>query len=594
VYYQFRRRTMKKTKIVATIGPASESEENLRKLFLSGLNVCRLNFSHGSHEEHQVRIDTIKKVREEMDLPIAIMLDTKGPEIRLGNFSEGTIELEQDDIFTLTTRDILGDKSIVSISYEGLPNDVEVGGRILIDDGLVELKILEIIDNTDIKCLVINQGTLKNHKGVNVPNVEINLPAVTKKDIDDIIFGIKNEIDFVAVSFVRTAEDVTIIRRILEENGGQHIEIISKIESQQGVDNIDEILQVSDGIMVARGDLGVEVQTEEIPLIQKMLISKCNLAGKPVITATQMLDSMMRNPRPTRAEVTDVANAILDGSSAIMLSGETAAGKYPIESVRMMYSIAVTTEESLNYEELLRIRSEMSQLSTTNAIGKATCTTAQDLDATAIITATSSGHTSKAISKFRPKAPIIAVTTTEAVRRKLALEWGVYPVLAPQSYSTDDVIENSINAAIANGYSKEGDLVIITAGIPVGLSGTTNMIKVHTIGKVLLTGSGIGNKVGTGRVCIANSEEDLLANFEDGDIIVTNFTYKEMVKFMERSSAIIAEEGGLTSHSAIVGLNLEKPTIVGAKDARRVLKNGDIVTVDSSTGVVYNGEAKVM
>lgn len=584
---------MKKTKIVATIGPASESEEKLRELFENGLNVCRLNFSHGSHEEHKKRIDAIKKVRGEMNLPIAIMLDTKGPEIRLGDFTEGTIELEQDDIFTLTTRDILGDKTIVSISYKGLPQDIQVGGRILIDDGLVELKILEIIDGTDIKCIAINRGTLKNHKGVNVPNVKINLPAVTEKDIEDIKFGIENGIDFIAVSFVRTADDVNVIRRILEENNGEYIDIISKIESQQGVDNIDEILRASDGIMVARGDLGVEVQTEEIPLIQKMLIKKCNLAGKPVITATQMLDSMMRNPRPTRAEVTDVANAILDGSSAIMLSGETAAGKYPLEAVKMMYSIAETTEESLNYHELLKSKTELSQLSTTNAIGKATCTTAEDLDAAAIITSTSSGYTSKAISKFRPKAPIIAVTTTELVRRKLALEWGVYPLLSEESYSTDDVIENSITSAIDHGYVKEGDLVIITAGIPVGLSGTTNMIKVHTIGKVLLTGQGIGNKVGTGRVCIANSEEDLLANFETGDIIVTSGTYREMVKFMERASAIIAEEGGLTSHSAIVGINLEKPTIVGAKDARNILKNGDIVTVDSTTGQVYNGQARV-
>jgi pyruvate kinase len=585
---------MKKTKIVATIGPASESKDVLKKLFLNGVNVCRLNFSHGSHEEHQKRIDLIKEVRQELDLPIAIMLDTKGPEIRIGNFKDSTIEIKQDDIFTLTTRDVMGDESIVSISYKGLPNDVEVGGRILIDDGLVEFKILEIINNTDIKCVAINSGTLKNHKGVNVPNVKINLPAVTQKDIDDIKFGIKNEIDFIAVSFVRTADDVNVIRRILEENNGQNIQLISKIESQQGVDNIDEILQVSDGIMVARGDLGVEVQTEEIPLIQKMLIKKCKMAGKPVITATQMLDSMMRNPRPTRAEVTDVANAILDGSSAIMLSGETAAGKYPVEAVKMMHSIAVRTENSLNYEELLKTTTGMTQLTITNAIGKATCTTAQDLDVAAIITATSSGYTSKAISKFRPKAPIVAVTTTETVRRRLALEWGVYPILAPESTSTDEVLENSINAAIRNGYVKEGDLVVITAGIPVGLSGTTNMIKVHTIGKVLLTGQGIGSKVGTGRVCIANSEEDLLNNFEDGDIIVTSSTYKEMVKFMERASAIITEEGGLTSHSAIVGLNLEKPTIVGAKDARNILKNGDIVTVDSSTGQVYKGQAKVL
>lgn len=584
---------MKKTKIVATIGPASESEQSLRELFSNGLNVCRLNFSHGSHEEHQMRIDRIKKVREEMGLPIAIMLDTKGPEIRLGDFKDGPIEINQGDTFTLTTRDIMGDESIVSISYKDLPNDVSVGGRILIDDGLVELKVDEIIEATDIKCIAVNNGTLENHKGVNVPNVKINLPAVTEKDIEDIKFGIRNDVDFLAVSFVRTLDDVTAIRKILEENGGQDIHIISKVESQQGVDNLDDIITMSDGIMVARGDLGVEVKSEEIPLIQKEMIKKCNIAGKPVITATQMLDSMVRNPRPTRAEVTDVANAILDGSTAIMLSGETAAGKYPIESVKMMYNIAITTERSLDYDELLRVRSKQSQPTTTNAIGKATCNTAADLDAKAIITATSSGHTSKAISKYRPKAPIIAATNTEAVMRKLALEWGVYPVLSTNSDTTDEVIENSIDSAIEAGYVEEGDLVVITAGVPVGLSGTTNLIKVHSIGKVLLHGAGIGDMVGTGRICMASNYDELLSRFKDGDIIVSPATDRDMVGFIKRSNGIITVEGGLTSHGAIVGLNLSKPTIVGAKDALEVLKNGDIVTMDSSSGQVYKGETKV-
>ncbi|NLN14327.1 MAG: pyruvate kinase [Tissierellia bacterium] len=585
---------MKKTKIVATIGPASESEEVLRQLFLNGLNVCRLNFSHGSHEEHKKRIDTIKKVREELNLPIAIMLDTKGPEIRLGNFKEGTIELEQGDIFTLTTRDILGDETIVSISYKGLPNDVKEGSIILVDDGLVELEVIEIIDNTDIKCRALNGGTLKNHKGVNVPNVEINLPAITQKDIDDILFGIENGVDFIAASFIRKAEDVTEIRRILEENNGHHISIVSKIENQQGVDNLDEIIAFSDGIMVARGDLGVEIEAETMPLVQKEMIRKCNLAGKPVITATQMLDSMIRNPRPTRAEVTDVANAILDGTSAIMLSGETAAGKYPVEAVKTMYKIAVTTEKSLNYTAILKEKSARAEMTTTHAIGKATCYTAQDLEAAAIITATSSGATSKAISKFRPKAPIIAATTSERVMRKLALEWGVYPVLAPESATTDEVISNSIEAAINSGYVKEGDLVVITAGIPVGLSGTTNLIKVQTIGKVLLTGTGIGGKSISGKVCIANNEAELLAKFDDGNILVCRNTDKDMVKFMERAGAIVTEDGGLTSHAAIVGLNLDKPTIVRAQDATKILKDGDIVTVDSATGQIYKGEARVL
>jgi pyruvate kinase len=585
---------MKKTKIVCTIGPASESEKVLKELFLNGLNVCRLNFSHGSHGEHKQRIDNIKKVREELKMPIGIMLDTKGPEIRLGDFKDGTIEIEEGDIFTLTTKDILGDKSIVSVSYEGLPNDIGKESRILIDDGLVEFKVLEVIDGTDIKCIAMNNGTLKNHKGVNVPGVKINLPAVTKKDIDDILFGIENGIDFIAASFVRKAADVLEIRKILEENNVNTIEIISKIENQEGVDNIDEILAVSDGIMVARGDLGVEIQTEVMPLVQKELIRKSNLAGKPVITATQMLDSMMRNPRPTRAEVTDVANAILDGSSAIMLSGETAAGKYPIESVKTMYNIAKRTEDSLDYGEILNSKVAVSEISTTNAIGKATCTTAMDLGASAIITATSSGYTSKAISKFRPKAPIIAATTTESVMRRLSLVWGVYPVLSPYSNSTDDVIELSIQSTVDEGYVKEGDLVVVTAGIPVGTAGSTNLIKVHTIGKVLLKGTGIGKDSTLGRICIANNAEELKENFKDGDIIVSKDTDRDMVSYMERASAIITEHGGLTSHAAIVGLNLHKPTIVGADDATLILKDGDIVTVDSTTGRVYKGEARVL
>lgn len=585
---------MKKTKIVATIGPASRYKEVLRGLFENGVNVCRLNFSHGTYEEHQKTIDNIKEVRDEMGLPIAIMLDTKGPEIRIGEFKNDSFEIKQGDIFTLTTRDILGDETIVSVSYKDLPKDVKVGGRVLIDDGLVELEVLGIVDDTEITCLAINTGILSSNKGVNVPYVRINLPAVTKKDIEDVKFGIENDVDFIAVSFVRTADDVNTMRQILEENQGEKIQIISKIESQQGVDNIEEILQVTDGIMVARGDLGVEVKPEEIPIIQKMLIEKCNLAGKCVITATQMLDSMMRNPRPTRAEVTDVANAILDGSGAIMLSGETAAGKYPVESVKMMDRIALATEDALDYPDLLRKTTGLTQLTTTNAIGKATCTTAQDLDATAIITSTSSGYTSKAISKFRPKAPIIAATNDESVMRKLALEWGVYPVLAESSHSTDEVIENAIEAAVNNEYVKEGDLVIITAGIPSGLSGTTNMLKVHTIGKILLIGQGIGDKIGTGRVCIVDTIKDLENNFKDGDIIVACATNRDMVSFMERSSGIIVEEGGLTSHGAIVGLNLEKPTIVGAKDARKLLKNCHSVTVDSSTGQIFRGEAKVL
>ena len=582
---------MKKTKIVSTIGPAID-ENILRELFKEGLNIVRLNFSHGDHEEHKSRIDMVKKVREEMGLPIGIMLDTKGPEIRLGKFKED-VELKDGAMFTLTTKDIIGDKTIVSVSYEGLPKDVKKGDRILIDDGLVELLVEDIVKEEDIICKVLNGGTLKDHKGVNVPNVSINLPAITEKDIGDIKFGIENDIDFIAASFIRKAEDVIEIRKILEENNGDDIDIISKIENREGVDNIDEIIEASEGIMVARGDLGVEILTEEIPLIQKAIIKKCNLAGKPVITATQMLDSMMRNPRPTRAEVTDVANAILDGSDAIMLSGETAIGKYPIESVKTMNKIATKTEESLDYAEVLKLRTSTKDISTTNAISKATCTTAEDLDANAIVTSTSSGYTSKAIAKFRPRAPIVAATTSEKVMRKLSLVWGVYPVMSVRSDNTDEVIDISISSAVEAGYVKEGDLIVITAGIPVGVSGTTNLIKVQTVGKILLKGVGIGKKSVSAKVCVGSNKEDLEKKFKDGDIIVCKCTDKDMVKYMEKASAIVVEQGGLTSHAAIVGLNLGKPTIVGATNATEIIKDGDTITVDAITGRIYNGEAKV-
>ncbi len=584
---------MKKTKIVATIGPASNSVDMLKELFEKGVNVCRINFSHGDHEDHVATLSNIKQARQELDLPIGIMLDTKGPEIRLGRFEKDFIELSRGDIFTLTSREVLGTDSIVQVYYENLGEDVKAGDRILIDDGLVELKVIEVINKTDVKCEALNYGELKDNKGVNIPNVIVNLPALTEKDIGDIKFGIEHDVDFIAASFIRKAEDVLDIREILEENNGGTISIISKIENREGVDNIDSIIKVSDGIMVARGDLGVEIETELMPLVQKDLIKKCSQAGKPVITATQMLDSMMRNPRPTRAEVTDVANAILDGTSSIMLSGETAAGKYPLESVETMSKIAKRTEEALDYAEVLEHNVNYSEINTTNAIGRATCQTARDLGAAAIITATSSGSTSSAISKFRPKTPIIAATTTEQTMRKLSLEWGVYPVMTPDSKTTDEVISNSIKAAMEAKYVEDGDLVILTAGVPVGVAGTTNLIKVETIGTILLRGTAIYQGGTMGRVCIVKNVGDLEEKFEDGDIIVSLGTDREMVSYMERAAAILTEEGGLTSHGAIVGLNLEKPTIVGVKDATSLLKDEEMITVDGNTGQVYKGQASI-
>ncbi len=584
---------LKKTKIVCTIGPASESEEMLEKLVLAGMNVARLNFSHGSHEEHQRRIDTIKMVSEKLNVPVAIMLDTKGPEIRIGNFNEEVIHLEEGDTFTLTTRDIIGDKSIVTVSHKGLPEDVKVGNAILIDDGLVELEVKEIKDGTDIICEVKNSGELKNHKGVNVPNIKTSLPAVTQKDKDDIIFGIQNEVDFLAASFVRKKEDVLEIRKILEDNNGEFIEIIPKIENQEGIDNIDDIIKSSDGLMVARGDLGVEVPPEEIPLVQKDLIRKCYLAGKPVITATQMLDSMIRNPRPTRAEVTDVANAIIDGTSAIMLSGETAAGKYPEEAVTMMSKIAKRIERSLDYDEMLNTSASLLENTTTNAISKSATLVARDLGASAIVASTNTGSTARALSKFRPKIRILAVTPNEKTRRRLALSWGVDSIVVPHYENTDELINNSLDVAVEKGVLNEGDLVVMTAGIPVGLTGATNLIKVQTIATILLKGVGVGVKSAMGRVVVGSSEADLLPKFEKGDILVCKYTDKDMVKFMEDASAIIVEEGGFTSHAAIVGLHLDVPTIIGASGATKVLQDGDIVTVDSEAGSVYKGRAKI-
>ena len=463
---------IKKTKIVCTLGPVSENEETLRELIKNGLNVCRLNFSHGSHEEHKGRMDLVKKLREELNMPTAILLDTKGPEIRTGKFDVPEVFLEEGQTFTITMKDVIGDKERCTVSYKGLANDVKPGDTILIDDGLVGLTVKEV-NNDDIVCEVQNSGIVKNHKGVNVPGVKVNLPAITEKDRSDIEFGIEQGIDFIAASFVRKVSDVLAIREILEENNATHIKIISKIENQEGVDNLDEIIEVSDGIMVARGDLGVEIPTEEIPVVQKLMIKKCNEAGKPVITATQMLDSMIRNPRPTRAEVTDVANAIYDGTDAIMLSGETAAGKYPVEAVKTMATIAKRAEETMRNRRTKINKSK----NVTDAISYATCTTAMDLDARAILSSTASGHTARMVSKFRPDCPIIATTSDESVRRQLSLTWGVLPVMRNKSANTDQVIVNSIEAAKTAEYVNENDIVVITAGG----SETTNLIKVETV-----------------------------------------------------------------------------------------------------------------
>ena len=584
---------MRKTKIVCTIGPACEDKGVFIELVKNGLNVARLNFSHGSHEEHQKRIELIKEVRRELNTPIAILLDTKGPEIRTGKFKDPEVHLVEGQEFTITTRDVLGDNTTCNVSYLGIANDVKVGDQILIDDGLIGLKVMNIVNATDVLCKVENPGVVKNNKGINIPGVKINLPAITEKDRGDIEFGIRMDIDFIAASFVRKAGDVLEIKRILEDNNAEHIQIISKIENQEGVDNLEEIIEISDGIMVARGDLGVEIPSEEMPIVQKNMIKLCNIAGKPVITATQMLDSMIRNPRPTRAEVTDVANAIFDGTDAIMLSGETAAGKYPVESVKMMAQIAKRTESAIDYRALLNSKLMDKQITVTDAISHATCNTALDLEASAIITATSSGYTARMVSKFKPQAPIIAATISERIRRRLCLSWGVETVLTEQLQSTDDVIDMSVQKALENNLIKRGDLVVITAGVPVGVVGTTNLIKVHIVGDVLVSGAGVGKKSVTGRVVVVE-ENEIPTDFTEGDILVTIATDKELIPVIEKAAGIITEEGGLTSHAAIVGLHYGIPTVVGANNATQILKTGDIITVDAATGLIYSGKTRVL
>lgn len=585
---------MKRTKIVCTIGPASESEDKLKELMEMGMNVCRLNFSHGDHSEHLQRIQNIKKVREKLGNYTAIMLDTKGPEIRIGTFKDGmVVSLKSGDKFTLTTRDIVGDQSIVSVSYKDLPKDLVPGNRVLIDDGLVEF-VVDSIEDTEIHTTVVNYGDIKDRKGLNAPSIKINLPALTEKDINDIKFGVENGIDFIAASFIRKADDVLAIRKVLEECGGEHVHIISKIESEEGVENLDEIIEVSDGIMVARGDLGVEVSNERVPLVQKEIIRKCNLLGKPVITATQMLDSMIRNPRPTRAEVNDVANAILDGSDAIMLSGETAAGKYPVEAVETMKRIALHIESSIDYKKAVESRKEWIESDPTNAISNSVSRIAEQLNANAIVAATTSGGTARSISKFRPETQIIATTHIPEVARKLSLVWGVYPILTKRVELTDQLIDNSISEALKNKFINEGDLIVLSAGIPVATPGSTNMLKVHTVAKILSQGQPIGKSSVVARACVVETSEQLKDKFMDGDIIVAKYTDAEMIPFIEKSAGIVVEQGGLTSHAAITALNYKLPAIIGADLTKEKIENGQLITLDAYAGIVYDGSAKVM
>ncbi|WEK53242.1 MAG: pyruvate kinase [Candidatus Cohnella colombiensis] len=584
---------MRKTKIVCTIGPSSESLDNTKKLIEAGMNVARLNFSHGDFEEHGNRMKTIRQASQELNKTVAILLDTKGPEIRLGKLKDEPIELVQGEFITLTTEDILGDKNRVPVTYADLPNDLTVGATVLIDDGLIGMTVVDI-QGTEIKCEIINNGPIKSKKGVNVPGVAISMPGLTEKDISDIKFGIEMGVDFIAASFVRRASDVLEIRELLERHDARHIQIISKIENQQGVDNLDEILEVSDGLMVARGDLGVEIPAEEVPLVQKMMIEKCNRAGKPVITATQMLDSMQRNPRPTRAEASDVANAIFDGTDAIMLSGETAAGRYPVESVQTMSRIAERAESALHYREIFTKQANAQQNSVTEAISQAVANSALDLEANAIVTSTESGYTARMVSKYRPKSPVIAVTPIDSVMRRLQLVWGVTPVKGKMADTTDEMFDIAVQGAIESGIVRLGDTIVITAGVPVGRSGTTNLIKIHNVGELIAKGQGIGSLSATGKVISARTPEEAISKMTPGAILVAPSTDKEYMPAFEKAAAVITECGGITCHAAVVGLNLGIPVIVGVSNALELLKDDTEITIYAEHGVIYSGQAKVL
>ncbi|MDD2533170.1 MAG: pyruvate kinase [Eubacteriales bacterium] len=577
---------MRKTKIICTMGPAVDNDDILIQLMQKGMNVARLNFSHGTHEEHLVRINRIKRLRDELNLPIALLLDTKGPEIRTGNFENNKIMLEEGARVTVEASTELGNESLITVSYAKIHEDLKPGDRILIDDGLIELEVLEI-EGKSLRCVVNNGGPVSNHKSINLPNVETNLPSLTDKDISDILFGIEQGFDFIAASFVRKAVDVLEIRKILEKHDGEYLQIIAKIENREGVNNFDEILKVSDGVMVARGDLGVEIPIEEVPTIQKALISKCFKVGKPSITATQMLDSMMRNPRPTRAEVSDVANAILDGTSAIMLSGETAAGKYPVESLAMMDSIALQTEKNIDYWGIFNKSDYQMVPSVANAISHATCMTAMDLKARAIVAVTHSGRTARLISRFRPECPIITTTVSPRSLRQLALSWGVHPILVNEVYATDAMFDMAMNQAYESGFVSNGDVVVITGGTPIGMSGTTNTLKVQTIGRLLAGGKGIGKGTVSGEVLVIESQEDIRkADLRNSYIIVTKETDNSMLELMKKATALIVEDDDATCHTSTVGLALDIPVVYACENATKILKSGSIVTVDVDRGTI--------
>ena len=584
---------MRKTKILATLGPASNTLDTIKQMITAGLDAARINFSHGTYESHGALIDTLKQARKEMGKPVPIILDTKGPEIRTKTLDVDKIYLEQGSEFTLTTEDIVGDATRVSVTYENLPRDLQIGSRVLIDDGLIEMKVVAI-DGKEIKCVLINSGFLGHRKGINVPDVYVDLPSLTEKDIEDIKFGIKKEVDWIAASFVRTANDIMNIRAVLEENGGGHIRIIAKIESRDGVNNIGSILEVVDGVMVARGDLGVEIPPEEVPIVQKDLISRCNLVGKPVITATHMLESMQSNPRPTRAEANDVANAIYDGTDVVMLSGETAGGKYPVEAVDMMSRIALKSEENIDYASQYTTRHQNLNKNVTNAISYAAVATASEMDAACIVAITDSGFAARMVCRSRPSHPVLAITSDPGVCRQLNLTWGCCPVLSEKPIEGDsEVFDIAEEIALKTGAAKNGEVIVAIAGVPVGIAGTTNTIRVRTVGNVLASGTGNKRGIvhGITRVFEGSIDEEERFFFEQGDIIICTTTDDSMMEYIKKAGALVigSWEKVDFSHAETVAKALDIPMLKLNVKAVDFVKPGLDVTVDTNEGHLLNG-----
>jgi len=586
---------MKKTKIVSTLGPASSDLDTICKLIEAGANVFRFNFSHGDHEEHLGRMNLVREAEKVTGKMVGIMLDTKGAEIRTTVQQGGKLHFNiGDEVRISMDSSIEGTKEKIAVTYADLYDDVHEGGHVLFDDGLIDMKIEKKDEaNRELVCTVLNEGTLGSRKGVNAPGVSINLPGITEKDADDIRFGLDNEINFIAASFVRKPQDVLDIRELLEEKNMEHVQIFPKIESQEGIDNFDEILKVSDGLMIARGDMGVEIPAENVPLVQKSLIKKCNAAGKAVITATQMLDSMQENPRPTRAEASDVANAVFDGTDATMLSGESANGDYPVEAVATMARIDVKAENALLQHKSFSLN-EFDKTDVTEAIGRAVAEAADNLNIKTIVAATKSGHTARMISKYRPDADILAVTFDERTRRGLSVNWGVFPVVAETPASTDEMFNLATEKAKEAGFAKEGDLILITAGVPVGEKGTTNVMKIQLIGSKLVEGQGVGDETVIGKAVVATSAAEANEKAVEGAVLVTKTTDKDYLPAIEKASALIVENGGLTSHAAVVGISMGIPVVVGAANATELIADGEVVTVDSRRGIVYHGASNAL